>query len=206
MTGSTSISFSPCLPAVCLYAVLRKEGTTLDRRKLCTELLIPEDVFDYTLSLFEAVFPDYSTCFSSRSWKEYRETAEAAEEKRAKSGFEREVTCSWSREGTTIQSDWWKIDKRRRVAAGSKKCRKGQGIQKMEGCCSWCKRKAKEGSSQKDQAIEDIFVFQCEKVNLFVWIQYKGGATPKPLSMVQRRVSKVYNAIMWVRFLHLLFC
>lgn len=67
MTGSTSISFSPCLPAVCLYAVLRKEGATLDRRKLCTELLVPEDVFDYTLSLFEAVFPDYSTCFSSRS-------------------------------------------------------------------------------------------------------------------------------------------
>lgn len=43
-----------------MYAVLRKEGCSLNRRKLREELRIPEDTFDHTLSLFETVFPEYS--------------------------------------------------------------------------------------------------------------------------------------------------
>ena len=55
-----TIRFPPCLALAMMYVVVRKDGSCLNRDKLCDEYSVQRILFDDTVRRIEDMFPDYS--------------------------------------------------------------------------------------------------------------------------------------------------
>ena len=59
-----TIRFAPCLAVAMMYVIIRKEGNSLNRDKLCDDYSIQRVLFDDAVHRIEDMFPDYrSPCY-----------------------------------------------------------------------------------------------------------------------------------------------